>query len=91
MTSFDGGSLLPKTIPNVSLVVVSSGDIETGGYALLTYVARGDWSSALPVVKWLSAQRNSLGGFSSTQGSVSQPLLLLLINIHLVEKKHRLG
>ena len=36
-------------------------------YALLTYVARGDVAAALPIVKWLSQQRNAQGGFSSTQ------------------------
>ncbi|KAJ7308318.1 hypothetical protein JRQ81_008852 [Phrynocephalus forsythii] len=36
-------------------------------YALLTYTLLGDVASALPVVKWLSQQRNALGGFSSTQ------------------------
>lgn len=36
-------------------------------YGLLTYTLQGDVASALPVVKWLSQQRNALGGFSSTQ------------------------
>lgn len=36
-------------------------------YGLLTYTLLGDVASALPVVKWLSQQRNALGGFSSTQ------------------------
>lgn len=36
-------------------------------YGLLTYTILGDVASALPVVKWLSQQRNALGGFSSTQ------------------------
>lgn len=36
-------------------------------YGLLTYTLLGDVGSALPVVKWLSQQRNALGGFSSTQ------------------------
>lgn len=36
-------------------------------YGLLTYTVLGDVASALPVVKWLSQQRNALGGFSSTQ------------------------
>eukprot|EP00058_Branchiostoma_floridae_P001384 XP_002586872.1 hypothetical protein BRAFLDRAFT_101769 [Branchiostoma floridae] len=46
---------------------VSSAEVEMTAYALLTYVAMGDVASAMPVVKWLSQQRNSLGGFSSTQ------------------------
>lgn len=40
-------------------------------YGLLTYTLLGDVASALPVVKWLSQQRNSLGGFSSTQVGVA--------------------
>ena len=48
---------------------VSSAEVEMTAYALLTYVAMGDVASAMPVVKWLSQQRNSLGGFSSTQVS----------------------
>ena len=44
-----------------------SGDIETTSYALLTYVLRGDTQKCLPIVHWLTSQRNSLGGFRSTQ------------------------
>ncbi|XP_048833102.1 C3 and PZP-like alpha-2-macroglobulin domain-containing protein 8 isoform X1 [Brienomyrus brachyistius] len=46
---------------------VVSAEVEMTAYALLTYTLLGDVASALPVVKWLSQQRNSLGGFSSTQ------------------------
>nr|XP_008122340.1 PREDICTED: C3 and PZP-like alpha-2-macroglobulin domain-containing protein 8 isoform X2 [Anolis carolinensis] len=46
---------------------VVSAEVEMTGYALLTYTVLGDVASALPVVKWLSQQRNALGGFSSTQ------------------------
>jgi len=38
-------------------------------YALLTYVLNRDFSGAVPIAKWLVSQRNSLGGFSSTQVS----------------------
>lgn len=54
-------------------------------YGLLTYTLFGDVASALPVVKWLSQQRNSLGGFSSTQVAVvvrlqpSQPFTCLYV------------
>lgn len=44
-------------------------------YGLLTYTLLGDVASALPVVKWLSQQRNALGGFSSTQVDLSVRLL----------------
>ncbi|XP_074834082.1 C3 and PZP-like alpha-2-macroglobulin domain-containing protein 8 isoform X2 [Carettochelys insculpta] len=46
---------------------VVSAEVEMAAYALLTYTVLGDVASALPVVKWLSQQRNALGGFSSTQ------------------------
>lgn len=58
-------------------------DVETTAYALLSVMLenqtdtvrnRGDcykWSvQALPIVRWLTSQRNSLGGFSSTQDTV---------------------
>lgn len=44
-------------------------------YGLLTYTLLGDVASALPVVKWLSQQRNALGGFSSTQVTLFSWLL----------------
>ncbi|PKU29528.1 hypothetical protein llap_20168 [Limosa lapponica baueri] len=47
--------------------MVVSAEVEMTSYALLTYTLLGDVASALPVVKWLSQQRNALGGFSSTQ------------------------
>ncbi|TRY62333.1 hypothetical protein DNTS_025869, partial [Danionella cerebrum] len=46
---------------------VVSAEVEMTAYGLLTYALLGDVASALPVVKWLSKQRNTLGGFSSTQ------------------------
>ncbi|XP_068090260.1 C3 and PZP-like alpha-2-macroglobulin domain-containing protein 8 [Hyperolius riggenbachi] len=46
---------------------VISAEVEMTAYGLLTYTLLGDVASALPVVKWLSQQRNALGGFSSTQ------------------------
>ncbi|XP_015280131.1 PREDICTED: C3 and PZP-like alpha-2-macroglobulin domain-containing protein 8 [Gekko japonicus] len=46
---------------------VVSAEVEMTAYALLTYTVLGDVALALPVVKWLSQQRNALGGFSSTQ------------------------
>ena len=42
-------------------------DIEMTAYGLLTYVLNGDFSGAVSIAKWLVSQRNSLGGFSSTQ------------------------
>ena len=47
-------------------------DIEMTSYALMTYVllAEDDPSligEAMPIVRWLTKQRNALGGFASTQ------------------------
>ncbi len=53
--------------PNKNLFPVVSAEVEMTAYGLLTYTLSGDVASALPVVKWLSQQRNALGGFSSTQ------------------------
>uniref|UniRef100_S4RW87 C3 and PZP like alpha-2-macroglobulin domain containing 8 n=1 Tax=Petromyzon marinus TaxID=7757 RepID=S4RW87_PETMA len=47
--------------------LVVSAEVEMTAYALLTYTALGDVATALPIVKWLSQQRNAQGGFSSTQ------------------------
>ena len=48
----------------------SSADIEMSAYALMALVPEGDKAAAVAgvdIVKWLSQQRNSLGGWSSTQ------------------------
>uniref|UniRef100_A0A914W004 Uncharacterized protein n=1 Tax=Plectus sambesii TaxID=2011161 RepID=A0A914W004_9BILA len=45
-------------------------DVEMTSYALLTYMTLGDTDKGLPVVRWLTAQRNAFGGFSSTQDTV---------------------
>lgn len=42
-------------------------NVELNAYALLIYVTKADTATAVLVVKWLSAQRNSNGGFVSTQ------------------------
>ncbi|KAK3751287.1 hypothetical protein QZH41_012192, partial [Actinostola sp. cb2023] len=47
-----------------------SADIEITAYALLTLSLYKDIRNGLPVVRWLSQQRNSLGGYSSTQDTV---------------------
>jgi CD109 antigen len=45
-------------------------DVEMTAYALLSYMQRGDTNGALPIIKWLTAQRNAYGGYSSTQDTV---------------------
>lgn len=42
-------------------------DIELTSYILLNYAMNNDVNSGLPVLKWLTSQRNPDGGFSSTQ------------------------
>jgi len=42
-------------------------DIEMTAYGLLTFVVKEDISGAIPIAKWIVSQRNSLGGFASTQ------------------------
>ena len=44
-----------------------SKDIEINSYALLTYTCMGKTSEGIPILKWLSGQQNSLGGYGSTQ------------------------
>lgn len=47
-----------------------SADIEITAYALLAFTLNKDISVGLPISRWLSQQRNSLGGYSSTQDTV---------------------
>ncbi|NWR73056.1 CD109 protein, partial [Centropus unirufus] len=45
-------------------------DIELAAYALLSHFHQDRIAEGLPIMKWLSQQRNHLGGFSSTQDTV---------------------
>uniref|UniRef100_A0A6G1SQR0 TEP1-F n=1 Tax=Aceria tosichella TaxID=561515 RepID=A0A6G1SQR0_9ACAR len=45
-------------------------DVEMTSWALLSAVRRGELARALPIVRWLVAKQNSLGGFASTQDTV---------------------
>ncbi|XP_044147056.1 LOW QUALITY PROTEIN: CD109 antigen-like [Bufo gargarizans] len=45
-------------------------DIETAAYALFSYHQQGKIMDGIPVMKWLSQQRNHLGGYSSTQDTI---------------------
>ncbi|ESN94934.1 hypothetical protein HELRODRAFT_180041 [Helobdella robusta] len=47
-----------------------SSSIELASYVLLVYTQQKNLSKSMPVAKWLLRQRNSLGGFSSTQDTV---------------------
>ncbi|XP_042302267.1 CD109 antigen [Sceloporus undulatus] len=45
-------------------------DIEAAGYALLSHAKQQRLLEGIPIMKWLSQQRNHLGGYSSTQDTV---------------------
>ncbi|CAD6999792.1 unnamed protein product [Ceratitis capitata] len=47
-----------------------SNDVEITSYILLAILDKEGAENALPIIKWLIAQRNSNGGFSSTQDTV---------------------
>ncbi|XP_073823480.1 thioester-containing protein 1 allele R1-like isoform X2 [Musca autumnalis] len=51
---------------------VYSSDVEISSYALLTLLNQPtpNMDEILPIIRWLIAQRNSYGGFSSTQDTV---------------------
>uniref|UniRef100_A0A1I8HNJ2 Alpha-macroglobulin n=1 Tax=Macrostomum lignano TaxID=282301 RepID=A0A1I8HNJ2_9PLAT len=48
----------------------ADGSVETTGYALLTALARADFQTAAPALRWLSGRQGDLGGFHSTQDTV---------------------
>uniref|UniRef100_T1GQT0 Alpha-2-macroglobulin domain-containing protein n=1 Tax=Megaselia scalaris TaxID=36166 RepID=T1GQT0_MEGSC len=45
-------------------------DVEITSYALLAIAEKASAEEMLPIIKWLISQRNSQGGFSSTQDTV---------------------
>ncbi|XP_065672425.1 pregnancy zone protein isoform X2 [Hydra vulgaris] len=62
-----------ETIKEPWYYQASSTDIEQTSYvllAMLTYGKNSVISDVVPIVQWLSKQRNSLGGWSSTQDTV---------------------
>ena len=54
-----------KSNPRVNETL--SVDVEMTAYCLLTYLQRGLVTEALPIMRWMVAERNSNGGFASTQ------------------------
>ncbi|DAA26395.1 TPA: thiolester containing protein II-like [Bos taurus] len=48
----------------------SSLDIEVAAYALLSHFLQHRVPEGIPIMRWLSRQRNSLGGFASTQDTI---------------------
>ncbi|XP_072168556.1 CD109 antigen-like [Diadema setosum] len=47
-----------------------SAAVEMTGYGLLVYLTQNDVADSVPVARWLGQQRNSIGGYSSTQDTV---------------------
>ncbi|XP_015035835.2 CD109 antigen isoform X5 [Drosophila pseudoobscura] len=47
-----------------------SNDVEITSYVLLALLEKNPAETALPIIKWLIGQRNSNGGFASTQDTV---------------------
>lgn len=45
-------------------------DIEVAAYALLSHFLQHQVAEGIPIMRWLSRQRNSLGGFVSTQDTI---------------------
>ncbi|KAL5278584.1 CD109 family protein [Megaselia abdita] len=48
----------------------SVNNVEITSYALLAFIEQGKIDEVIPIVKWLISQRNSNGGFDSTQNTV---------------------
>jgi len=51
-------------------IVVTSEDVEISAYNVLTLIEFNKLPEALMVIKWLATQRNSYGGFKSTQDTM---------------------
>ncbi|XP_039950330.1 C3 and PZP-like alpha-2-macroglobulin domain-containing protein 8 isoform X5 [Bactrocera tryoni] len=62
-TPTEGSSAIWRWQPN-------SNDVEITSYILLAILDKEGAENALPIVKWLISQRNSNGGFASTQDTV---------------------
>uniref|UniRef100_A0A6P4EZC7 CD109 antigen n=1 Tax=Drosophila rhopaloa TaxID=1041015 RepID=A0A6P4EZC7_DRORH len=60
-----------------------SNDVEITSYVLLALLERDPAEQALPIVKWLISQRNSNGGFSSTQDTVHKDSNMAVMEIAL--------
>ncbi|XP_011686942.1 PREDICTED: CD109 antigen-like isoform X7 [Wasmannia auropunctata] len=61
---------IPKDNKNPHYFLPRSVDVEMTSYALLLYLRRNLITDAIPVMKWLVKQRNTEGGFASTQDTV---------------------
>jgi CD109 antigen len=61
---------IPKDNKNPHYSLSRSVDVEMTSYGLLLYLERNLVADAIPVMKWLVKQRNTEGGFASTQDTV---------------------
>ncbi|XP_012527299.1 CD109 antigen isoform X2 [Monomorium pharaonis] len=61
---------IPNDNKNPHYSLPRSVDVEMTSYALLSYLKRNLVTDAIPVMKWLVKQRNTEGGFASTQDTV---------------------
>ncbi|XP_014601165.1 PREDICTED: CD109 antigen-like isoform X2 [Polistes canadensis] len=68
-------SLLPRSV-----------DVEMTSYALLTYLRRHLIADSISIMKWLVKQRNSEGGFASTQDTVIGIYALAQLGARLMSK-----
>ncbi|MBT9145590.1 MAG: hypothetical protein DDT42_01463 [candidate division WS2 bacterium] len=65
-----GNGIILPTFPEKGMEPGSTLKIETTAYALLALTERGDELTAGKVASWLVSQRNSFGGYGSTQDTV---------------------
>lgn len=65
-----GNGIILPTFPEKGIEPGSTLKIETTAYALLALAERGDELTAGKAASWLVSQRNSLGGYGSTQDTV---------------------
>ena len=57
-------------------------NIELAAYVLQLKTERTGPASAIPILRWLSAQRNSNGGFSSTQVKITDNDKYMCFTLH---------
>jgi CD109 antigen len=78
LAKVEGGTKHWEKVSNVSdssnwrppYIQARAVNIEMTSYVLLTYSQLKNLTMCLPIVKWIIAQRNANGGFSSTQDTV---------------------
>merc|ERR1719367_2048352 len=70
--------------------VITSEDVEISAYVVLTLVKLNKLPEALKVIKWLATQRNSYGGFKSTQDTMIALQALAEYSLKITEKENNL-